>query len=247
MISARLALHECPLQGTAALAALFEFSSKHRHIAKALQSNNIWTQTCCSESMTPVNLKSNFLWYKGEAIVSKDSSLPLVKSKREGRFSEPRWEVVSSGTSKVFDREEPVSETNIPCGRYKSCFLKLVTHLHFTVLAAPQDLSQQKSVSKVPLTLMGSKQVLNCTWPQNSSRQRSSPAQHSSQTQPKLTKAQTWCCGKRPEQPDHEEQSRKRIMKKHQDNLLLINSFLYLFARCPLGNNNNCWKSYNIL
>lgn len=42
---------------------------------------------------------------------------------------------------------------NIPCGRYKSCFPELVTSLHFTVLVAPQDLSQQKSVSKVPLTL----------------------------------------------------------------------------------------------
>lgn len=58
-----------------------------------------------------------------------------------------------------------------------------------TVPVAHQDLSQQKSVSKVPLTLMGSKQALNCTGPQNSSRQRNSPAQHSSQTQSKQARA----------------------------------------------------------
>lgn len=145
-------------------------------IAKALQSKHFGTQTCCSEPMTSVSLKSNFLWYKSETTVSEDS--PLMKSKRERRFSEPKW-VVFNGTSKEFDRGEPVSETNIPCRRYKNCFPELITCLPFTVPVAHQDLSQQKSVSEVPLTLMGSKQVLNCTWPQNSSRQRSSPAQHS--------------------------------------------------------------------
>lgn len=54
-----------------------------------------------------------------------------------------------------------------------------------TVPVVHQDLSQHKSVSKVSLTLMGSKQALNCNGPQNSSRQKNSPAQHSSQTQPK--------------------------------------------------------------
>lgn len=60
MVSAKLALHECPLQATAALAALFESSSKYCHVAKALQSKHFGTQTCCSEPMTSVNLKSNF-------------------------------------------------------------------------------------------------------------------------------------------------------------------------------------------
>lgn len=139
-----------------------------------------------------------------------------MQSKREGRFSEPTSEIVFRGTSKEFDREEPLSETNIPCGRYKIRFPELVTCSHFTAPVAHQDLSQQKSVSKVPLTLMGSKQVLNCAWPQNSSRQSSSPAQ---QTQPEKaravegTKVHTSCCGKRSEQPDHEEQRRWRIMK----------------------------------
>lgn len=61
MISAKLALRECPLQGTAALAALFESSCKHCHIANALQSKPFGTQTCCSEPMTSVNPKLNFL------------------------------------------------------------------------------------------------------------------------------------------------------------------------------------------
>lgn len=57
MISAKLALHECPLQGTAGLAALFKSSSKRCHIAKALQFKHFGIQTCCSEPMTSVNLK----------------------------------------------------------------------------------------------------------------------------------------------------------------------------------------------
>lgn len=196
MVSAKLALHECPLQATAALAELLESSSKYCHVAKALRSKHFETQTCCSEPMISVNLKSNFLWYKAKAIASEDS--PLMKCKWEERFSEPRWEAVFSGTSKEFGREEPVSETNIPCRRYKSCFPELITCSHFTsvVLVAHQDLSQQKSVSKVPLTLMGSKQVLNCTWPQNSSRQRSSPAQHSSQTRPKQLRSRHGAVGR---------------------------------------------------
>lgn len=147
----------------------------------------LWTYDFCEPQV-------KLLWYKGEAIVSEDS--PLMKSKCKGRFSEPRWEVVFSGTSKEFGREEPVPETNIPCGRYKSCFPELVTCLHFTVPVAHQDLSQQKSVSKVPLTSMGSKQVLICTWPQNSSRQRSSPAQQSSRTQPKRQRSRHGALGR---------------------------------------------------
>ena len=112
-----------------------------------------------------------------------------------------------------------------------------------SVPVAHQDLSQQKSVSKVPLTLMGSKQALNCTAPQNSSRQRNSPAQHSSQSKQEQGKQQRprRGAGGR-EQPPHEEQSRGENHEElvHQEHVSLIGSLLCLFTGFPHGNGSKC-------
>lgn len=196
----------------------------------------LWNYDFCEPEAKPlvIQLRSN--------IIRRFSNL-MVKSKRKGRFSEPRWEAVFSGILKEFDRRTSFWDQHGRFSRASNVFA--VSKLYQLLI---KTLVSKKCVSKVPLTLMGSKQVLNGTWPQNSSRQRSSPAQHSSQTQPKQASGRNkgpdmvlWeeTRAARPwgtEQENHGEPA-------HQENVLLINSILCLFAGFPLGNSRNCWKS----
>lgn len=174
---------------------------------------------------------------------------------REGRLPGPGWEASFSGTLEDSLTEEKTAWQQESLERVEKGFStapsKMCLHWQYRLLIKT-CVSKKKSISEVPLTLMGSKRGLNCAGPQNSSRQRNSPAQQSTalrssprqHEQGKERRPRDGAGGR--ERSSHPtKNSRGKIMKKQYTKKTCCRSAapcICLFTGFPLGNGSKCSK-----